>query len=310
MTGRAVPRRVVVVGAGVVGSSAAARIAERGSDVVLLSAAAAGSTPASRASFAWVNAHAKNPEEYRRLNADARLVHAERSAAHPTPWFHRVGAEIDGVEYLDDGYVDTSAFLAAQLDNLRRAGGVLRDRTTVASLDEVRTVFDPDLIVVAAGIGTAALLGDGGGPRLGSAAGDDGFLVRIRVDEPRIDRIRSRGGLQVRPDGPDRIAAQSLTIEAELRRAGEVATVDAVWPALRREIAATFGLGFPSDAPVHLAHAVRPHAADGLPLIGRVADDVYAAVTHSGITLAPLLAELIARDIDDDVDPRLTPFRP
>lgn len=64
------------------------------------------------------------------------------------------------------------------------------------------------------------------------------------------------------------------------------------------------------EARVRIDRAIRPHAADGLPVIGRVAEDVYVALTHSGITLAPLLAELIVRDLRDDADTRLAPFRP
>ncbi|MDQ0644147.1 FAD-dependent oxidoreductase [Microbacterium murale] len=306
------PRRIAVVGAGAVGASAAARIAERGIEVVLISAAAAGSTPVSRASFAWVNAHGKRPEQYRRLNEDGRRVHAERSDAHDTEWFARTGAEIDGVQYPDDGWVDTSAFLAAQLADLRAAGGMLRDGIAADSLDHVRELLGPvDLILVAAGAGTAALLRTVTPcPRLATSAGDDGFLARIDVDEHPLDRIRSLAGLQVRPDGPGRIAVQSLGIEAELRRTGATASVGTVWPALRAEIEGALGWRIPEDAGVRVDHAIRPHAADGLPCIGRVTQDVYVALTHSGITLAPLLAELIARDLQGDPDPRLAAFRP
>lgn len=310
---RASLRRVAVVGAGVVGASAAARIAERGVEVVLLSAESAGSsTPVSRASFAWVNAHGKQPEQYRKLNADGRRMHAERSDAHDTEWFARTGAEIDGIPHPDDGYVDADAYLAAQLADLRAAGGVLRDGVIAQSLDHVRELLGPvDLILVAAGSGTAALLRtEASGPRLTTSAGDEGFLARIDVGEHPIDRIRSIAGLQVRPDGPDRIAAQSLGIEAELRRTGTTASIRTVWPALRAEIERALGWHIPEDAPVRLDRAIRPHAADGLPCIGHVAQDVYVALTHSGVTLAPLLAELIARDLQGDPDPRLAPFRP
>lgn len=307
------PRRIVVVGAGVIGATNAARIAERGIDVVLLSATPEGSTPVSRASFAWVNAHAKEPEPYRRLNADGRRLHVERSAARETGWFVRTGSEVDGITYSDDGYVDTQAFLAAQLDDLRRAGGTFRAQTPVDSLDQVRDLVGPvDAIVVAAGAGTAALVGAAapGVRRLSTSAGDDGFLARIDGGAHPFDRIRSVAGLQVRPDGEGRIAAQSLTIEAELRRDGVTASVRSVWPALRAEIERVLGWRAPDDARVRVDHAVRPHAADGLPVIGPVAKDVYVALSHSGVTLAPLLGELIARDLCGDADPRLAPFRP
>lgn len=306
-----IPRRVAVVGAGVVGASAAARIAELGIEVVLFSADPAGATPVSRASFAWVNAHGKRPEPYRRLNEDGRRVHAARSAAHESAWFVHTGAEVDGAVHPDDGYVDADAFLTAQLADFHAAGGTLRVDTPVDALDDVRELVGRvDLILVAAGAATSRLLGDLAGPRLSTSAGDDGFLTRIDVGEHPVERIVSAGGLQVRPDGPWRIAAQSLTIEAELRRTGTTASVATVWAPLRAEIESALGWRIPEDAMVRVDHAIRPHAVGGLPCIGRVAQDVYVAVTHSGMTLAPLLAESIARDLQGDPDPRLAPFRP
>lgn len=307
------PRRIVVIGAGVIGATVAARAAERGSEVVLLSAEAPGSTAASRASFAWVNAHGKDPESYRRLNEQALRRHIELSGRHPSPWFVATGAEVDGVVHPDEGYVDTRAYLAAQLDALAAAGGSVRAAARAESLDEVRRLYGPlDMIVVAAGAATAALVGgDGHRPvRLRSSSGPDGFLARIRVDDHPVRRVRSAGGLQVRPDGIGVLAAQSLTIEERLRRAGVPASVDTVWPTLRAEIAQRFDWRVPDTAVVRVDHAPRPLAPDGLPVIGAVSEDVYVALTHSGVTLAPLLAELIARDLHGDTDPRLLPFRP
>lgn len=310
MTG--VKRRVAVVGAGVIGSAAAARIAESGIDVVLFSGEPAGTTAATRASFAWVNSHGKKPEQYLRLNEDGRRAHSERSRAHRTPWFDRTGAEIDGTEYPEDGWVDTSIFLAAQLDDLRQAGGVLHEETPVRSVEHVRELAGAvDAVVVAGGADTSELIGSASAVgRLASSAGDDGFLARIRVDEHPIDRIRSLDGLQVRPDGEGGIAAQSLRIEAALRRAGAAASVRTVWPALRDEIEGALGWRIPKEAHADVAHAARPHGPDGFPVLGFVADDVYVALAHSGVTLAPLLGELIARDLHGDADPRLAPFRP
>ncbi len=267
----------------------------------------------SRASFAWVNSHGKQPETYRRLNDDGRRAHAERSAGHPLPWFVRTGAEIDGIAYPDDGYVDTRAFLAAQLDDLRRARGTVRDATRIRSLDQVRELVGlVDTIVVAAGSGTAELVAAVAidAQRLSGSTGADGFLARVEVGDHPIDRIRSIDGLQVRPDGRGRIAAQSLSIEAALRREGVAASVGSVWPALRDEIDAALGWRIADDAHVDVDHAARPHADDGSPAVGPVADDVYVALTHSGVTLAALLGDLIARDLRGDADPRLAPIRP
>ncbi|UFP93662.1 NAD(P)/FAD-dependent oxidoreductase [Gloeobacter morelensis] len=58
---------------------------------------------------------------------------------------------------------------------------------------------------------------------------------------------------------------------------------------------------------------VRPVPADGFPIVGPLASapDVYGAVTHSGITLAPLLGRLLAEEIATGRCPDLLePYRP
>ncbi len=52
---------------------------------------------------------------------------------------------------------------------------------------------------------------------------------------------------------------------------------------------------------------------DGLPCVGAVAEipGYYEAVTHSGVTLGPLLGRLLAREIlAGEVDALISPFRP
>ncbi len=60
--------------------------------------------------------------------------------------------------------------------------------------------------------------------------------------------------------------------------------------------------------------AERPVPQDGLPVVGAVAEGVYVAVLHSGITLGPIIAELIAKDIAGRLDnadaAMLAPYRP
>jgi glycine/D-amino acid oxidase-like deaminating enzyme len=48
--------------------------------------------------------------------------------------------------------------------------------------------------------------------------------------------------------------------------------------------------------------AVRPMPQDGLPVVGFVDDGLFAVVAHSGVTLAPFLAPLIAAELVHNVD--------
>ena len=57
----------------------------------------------------------------------------------------------------------------------------------------------------------------------------------------------------------------------------------------------------------------RPLPEDGFPIVGYLpgSDDVYMAVTHSGVTLAPIMGETISREILTDVTlDAFAPYRP
>ena len=56
---------------------------------------------------------------------------------------------------------------------------------------------------------------------------------------------------------------------------------------------------------------LRALTADLLPAVGRLSDRTYVAVTHSGITLAPALGDLVAAEVlGRGEEPLLAPFRP
>lgn len=67
-----------------------------------------------------------------------------------------------------------------------------------------------------------------------------------------------------------------------------------------------------SRAGVQLAH--RPVPEDGMPVVGGVEGGLYVAVMHSGITLAAIMAELIAEELQQGVSNQsggwLGPYRP
>ena len=51
--------------------------------------------------------------------------------------------------------------------------------------------------------------------------------------------------------------------------------------------------------------------ADDRPAMGRLAEGLHVAVTHSGMTLAPLMAEMVAGAIAGRAEgPALGPYRP
>ena len=59
--------------------------------------------------------------------------------------------------------------------------------------------------------------------------------------------------------------------------------------------------------------AYRAMPADRLPIVGPLPwlDQLYLAVSHSGVTLAPVLGRLVAKEVaDGTTDGLLAPFRP
>ena len=63
----------------------------------------------------------------------------------------------------------------------------------------------------------------------------------------------------------------------------------------------------------HLTLGYRPMPQDGLPVAGHSPGnpDVYIAVMHSGVTLAPIMGRYISQEIlNDDLIDELAPYRP
>lgn len=321
-------RRIVIVGGGVLGSAAAAHLAEAGRGVILITDASP-TTQVSAASFAWVNANAEGDIAYAEFKAQARAVHTRQGIG---TWFVQTGSDFDGAVAKEDGYVDAERFIAVHRQRLLAAGGtvhvgahvqrlrrqadsIIVEYTASDASPEPRTaeqgVIAAGTVVLAAGAGTAKLARSVTADirRIGTATGARGFLARVQMDHD-LTGIRSVHGLQLRPDGPGMLAAQSLTLERAVRERGQRATVDSIWEPLRREIGTVLGRDAPPDALLRIDEAARPMAADGKPVVGWVADGVYALLSHSGITLAPLLAELVARDLSGTDDGRLAPYRP
>lgn len=84
--------KVIVIGAGVVGASAAYRMSQAGAEVLVLEAVRPGAGT-SGISYAWTNAHRKPPRPYHDLNANGMAVHRElRDEFGNAAWWHGGGS--------------------------------------------------------------------------------------------------------------------------------------------------------------------------------------------------------------------------
>lgn len=134
--------RVVIIGAGVVGTSIAFRLAERGTRTILVEEdrPGAGTTGTS---FAWVNARHKPPRAYHDLNVAGMQAHAAlRTELGAAPWWHGGGA----MDWPSD---------AEEIARLRRWGYAVEEITREAVLAR-----EPGLAAAALGDGPFAFYPD------------------------------------------------------------------------------------------------------------------------------------------------------
>ncbi len=357
------PRRVVVVGGGIIGSSIAYHLARRGVQVTVCEKEAPAAGATSR-SFAWINASVgKRPYHYFRLNRLSALAYrhleaevggglrvqwggslewaedeedasALRSAVREQQAWGYPVRMIDGDEFQalepdlrparprlaaawsqEEGSVDPERATGALLAAARQAGAEVRYPCRVTALGEsgasprrVRTdqgEIEADAVVVAAGVDTPALaalvglrvpLRDSPGLLAHSTPGTQ--LVRRVILAPS-------GAMKQKLDG-------SLVVSGGF--SGRPVSDD---PAGRaREILGRALALMPGARGIELARYTvgwRPLPEDGFPVIGFAASapDVYVAVMHSGITLAPLVGRLAAAEILDGARVELLdPYRP
>lgn len=371
-------RRILIIGAGIIGATLADRLAGAGADVTLLDARPPG-TATSATSLAWLNANQKLPRHYH--DTSVRAMHEWRELTDglgQPDWYVPTGglswAETDRdrhalAERLDRlrdwGYpaVELTPRQAAELEPALRVpdtalaaffpaegyvhGGPAVDALVArARAAGARIVDTGGDVVVEAGDGgvTAVRLPDGGrldadayvccaGWRTGrlleplgvavpivppDAPGSDAPCVVTRTaghgTASPVSRVVHPPDLSLRPalGGGLQLEAGDLndlvdvhTTQQDLDRHGETL--------LRRAEQVIPGLVTAGGRPVESVRCIRPLPVDGHPLTGWLPalPNTYLVVSHSGMTLAPLLARHAATEILDGADhAELAAYRP
>lgn len=165
-----------------------------------------------------------------------------------------------------------------------------------------------DAVVNAAGPGAARVAAMLGLPL--PLESSEGLLLRLAVEGTPLRRIVHSGRINIRPDGPGRVLVHHGSIDRELEDATETKY------SLCSELLERARLVIPAleNAKIEDARVgLRPMPEDGLPCVGAVSPvpGYYEAVTHSGVTLGPLVGRLLAREVlTGEVDPLIAPFRP
>jgi len=249
---------------------------------------------------------------------------------------HRMEGELRAGDVLaatfaeQEGFADPAATTRLLLDGARAAGAQVLAPCEITGLDvragrvqgvrTPRASYGADLLVIAAGVQT---------PALAAMAGVDvplvpapGLLVHTKPMPPLLHRVvigpaahvkQYRDGRLVIGDdlGPPRTTAH----DGLARQPADFP--DAATRALHaRRLLGEAAQYLPpvANAPVdRVTVGWRPMPKDGYPIVGacRECANLYLAVTHSGVTLAPILGELAALEILDGAEVRaLAPYRP
>jgi len=227
--------------------------------------------------------------------------------------------------YSDEGYVLARAMVADILLLAEQRGVTTRFGARVTGLepDASRPAvvladgerIEADAVVLCGGRWTSELARLAGAtvPMLVPSPGslDVGLLVRTAPIAETVSRMLLADDLMIRPDGGAHLLLHS---DEHDRTVDPQSGPQALAPIAEDVVDVALGHLALSARPVVESAVIglRALTTDYLPAVGWLpgADGIYAAVTHSGITLAPVLGELIAAEVALGADERLLrPFR-
>ncbi len=205
----------------------------------------------------------------------------------------------------DEGYVEQVALKSRMLELAERAGATVSPTNMVRRLDihhgRVRSVetaegevFSPDVVAVCAGSSTARLLATADlelpmAPAVGMVA----------LTEPVSTPLRSvhhDETMHIRPSAGGRLLIRHTDFDGVVNPSEQVPTL--TLDELKARVASV--LPEVGKAGIEWARvAVRPIPADGFPAVGfwPGVENLYVVVTHSGVTLGPLLGRLASTEI-------------
>jgi glycine/D-amino acid oxidase-like deaminating enzyme len=229
-----------------------------------------------------------------------------------------------------EGAVDAALATRALLRRAESDGARLHSGCEVRTLEiragRLRAVettagrFALDRLVIACGVGTPALAAQAGlALRLKPAPG---LVLRTEPLPRQIEQVVVGPGVHARQAADGRILVgedpgpPSEPDHSEfLAGRTEFPDPEIAERHARRLLAAaaSFLPGLTAARVEQLQLCLRPVPVDGYPALGPApaCPDVYAAVTHSGVTLGPLLGRLIAQELLDGASTELLePYRP
>jgi glycine/D-amino acid oxidase-like deaminating enzyme len=137
-----------------------------------------------------------------------------------------------------------------------------------------------------------------------------GLLVRVAVPGEPLRHLMHTPRINVRPDGPGYVQLHHDSVDERLT--DDFAGTEDPLCAELLERARLVHQALEEAEVVEARFGMRPVPADGYSCVGALSaiPGYYEAVTHSGVTLGPLIGRLLAREIlIGEVDPLIAPFR-
>lgn len=338
-------KRVVVIGAGIVGASIAYHLAGKGAKVTVVDAAEIASGVTGR-SFAWINTSHSGPDpvaqlraaairEYHRLETElpdlkirwtGALTYPPGTDRRPaTPLLSRPQvldiephlknppqqAVYDATQGALDAVQATHVLIAgaqahgAHILEQTQVLGLTTHKTAVTGIQTASGTIKADVVVLAAGTGITQLTETLNLPLPIEAS--PAIFIRYRMQPDRVNTLISSPEMEVR-QGPEGIllAAEDYLDDTLENRPEAIARRTAA--AIQNELA-----GIISIEPDQACIGLRPIAADGTPIIGYLPgiDGVYVCTMHPGVTLAAIVGRLVSEElIDDQASRALSACRP
>jgi glycine/D-amino acid oxidase-like deaminating enzyme len=138
-----------------------------------------------------------------------------------------------------------------------------------------------------------------------------GLLVRVAVSGGPLRHLLHTPRINVRPDGDGYVLLHHDSVDEKL--SDDFAGTEDPLCAELLERARRVLPALAEAEVVEARFGLRPVPADGHSCVGALSGvpGYYEAVTHSGVTLGPLVGRLLAREVlTGEVDPLIAPFRP
>ena len=319
-------KRIVVIGAGIVGASLAYQLARRGTEVTVVEAGGIASG-VTGTSFVWINTSCAGIDPiaaWRQLETQvagltvrwhgalsygtqdgrvspASIVIDRAHIARLEPQLRRPPQQ--AIHEPEQGALDAVAATHALLAAAQALGATVRTHTPVlgftvrdAQVTGVETVaglIEADMVVLAAGTGTASLA-----EKLGASLpihASPAIFLRYQAPPGLVRGIISSHAMEVRQaeDGT-MLAAEDYVGDSPENQPAAMALRTA--SAIRDELE-----GAQAIAPEFAGVGLRPMPADGVPVIGYLPQvgGAYVCAMHPGVVLAAIVGQLASGEIVD-----------